>query len=113
LLGNGLPTAAVAVSTAAITITITITATATTIIVTTTATATTISAAAATSVATSATATAVLLGTTLFGFVYAEVATLEVGSVHFFDCFAGKIIVCERDEGKSAGAVCFTIERNE
>jgi hypothetical protein len=53
------------------------------------------------------------LWTTLFGFIYAEIATLKVGSVHFFNGFTGLFIVCESDESKSAWAVCLTIERDE
>jgi len=54
-----------------------------------------------------------LLRTALFGFVHAEVTTLEVESVHFFDCLAGKVVISQSDEGKSAWAVCLTIQRDE
>jgi hypothetical protein len=124
LLKGGLPTAALTATTTATAITVATTATA--IIVTaatTTTTATTISAAAAAAIATTTTAAAaaatatataaILLGTTLFGFVHTEIAALKVRSVHFFDCFTSKIIVCESDESKSAWAVCLTIERDE
>ena len=105
LFRKGLPAAAVAATTA-----ITVTTTTTAIIVTATA-ATTISATTATTA--TATATAVLLWATLFGFVYAEITTLEVGSVHFFDGFTSKVVVSQSDEGESAWAVGFAIEGDE
>jgi hypothetical protein len=106
LFRKGLPAAAVAATTA-----ITVTTTTTAIIVTATA-ATTITT-TTTTTATTATATAVLLWATLFGFVYAEITTLEVGSVHFFDGFTSKVVVSQSDEGESAWAVGFAIEGDE
>jgi hypothetical protein len=104
LFRKGLPAAAVAATTA-----ITVTTTTTAIIVTATA-ATTIT---TTTTTTATTATAVLLWATLFGFVYAEITTLEVGSVHFFDGFTSKVVVSQSDEGESAWAVGFAIEGDE
>jgi hypothetical protein len=103
LFRKGLPAAAVAATTA-----ITVTTTTTAIIVTATA-ATTITTTTATATATAA----VLLWATLFGFVYAEITTLEVGSVHFFDGFTSKVVVSQSDEGESAWAVGFAIEGDE
>jgi hypothetical protein len=106
LFRKGLPAAAVAATTA-----ITVTTTTTAIIVTATA-ATTITT-TTTTATTATTATAVLLWATLFGFVYAEITTLEVGSVHFFDGFTSKVVVSQSDEGESAWAVGFAIEGDE
>ncbi|MFT6596181.1 MAG: hypothetical protein ACJAT3_002162 [Akkermansiaceae bacterium] len=107
LFRKGLPAAAVAATTA-----ITVTTTTTAIIVTATA-ATTITTTTTTTATTATTATAVLLWATLFGFVYAEITTLEVGSVHFFDGFTSKVVVSQSDEGESAWAVGFAIEGDE
>jgi hypothetical protein len=101
LLRKGLPTG------------FTATATTTAITVTTTTTAIVITATTATATISTAAAAATTLWTTLFGFIYAEIATLKVGSVHFFNGFTGLFIVCESDESKSAWAVCLTIERDE
>jgi len=113
LFRKGLPAAAVAATTA-----ITVTTTTTAIIVTATAATTITTATATTATATTATATAtattaVLLWATLFGFVYTEITTLEVGSVHFFDGFTSKVVVSQSDEGESAWAVGFAIEGDE
>ena len=124
LLRKGLPTGFTATATTtAITVTTTttaivVTATTATATISTAAAAATISAAAAATATATATATtisaaAATLWTTLFGFIYAEIATLKVGSVHFFNGFTGLFIVCESDESKSAWAVCLTIERDE
>jgi hypothetical protein len=99
----------------------TITATTTAVVTTTaTATATTISAATATTISAAAaaisaatTAAAAARWATFFGFVDAQVTTLKVDTVHLFDGFAGLVVILERDESKSAWAVCLTVERDE
>ena len=84
-----------------------ITATTTTAIASTAATAT------VSTVSATTTASAVLLWATLFSFVDAEIATHKVGSVHFFDCFAGEVVVSKCDESEPARAVGFAIKWNE
>ena len=107
LFRKGLPAAAVTATTA-----ITVTTTTTAIIVTATA-ATTTTISSSTAATTTTTTATVLLWATLFGFVYAEITTLEVDSVHFFDGFASKVVVSQSDEGESAWAVGFAIEGDE
>ncbi len=126
MLKVGLPTSVIiATTTIAIAITATATATATAITTAASATittaaataaavsATTATAAAITTAATTTTTTAALLGTTLFSLVHAKVTTLKVESVHFFDCLAGKVVISQGDESKSAWAVCLTIKGDE
>ena len=96
MLKVGLPTSVI-IATTTIAIAITATATATATAITTAAT----------------TTTAALLGTTLFSLVHAKVTTLKVESVHFFDCLAGKVVISQGDESKSAWAVCLTIKGDE
>ena len=107
----GLPTSVIgATITTTATAVVTTTATATTTTIST-ATATTISAAAA--AISAATTTAAARWATFFGFVDAQVTTLEVDTVHLFDGCAGLVVILERDESKSAWAVCLTVERDE
>jgi hypothetical protein len=49
----------------------------------------------------------------LFSFVDAEIATHEVGAVHFLDSFPSEVVVGKSDESESAGTVGFTIKGNE
>ena len=124
MLKVGLPTSVI-IATTTIAIAITATATATAITTAASATittaaataaavsATTATAAAITTAATTTTTTAALLGTTLFSLVHAKVTTLKVESVHFFDCLAGKVVISQGDESKSAWAVCLTIKGDE
>jgi hypothetical protein len=110
----GLPTSVIgATITTTTTAVVTTTATATTTTISTATTATTISAAAAAISAATTTAAAATRWATFFGFVDAQVTTLKVDTVHLFDGFAGLVVILERDESKSAWAVCLTVERDE
>jgi len=103
----GLPAATVAPAAPIASASPAVTATAASIATTATATA------AVPAVSTTATATAILLRATFLGFVDAEVAAHQVGTVHFLNGFAGLVVVGQGDKGEATRTLGFAVERDE